>query len=107
MDRSIYLEQIKRSLKETAPDAEVILYGSEARGDARPDSDIDLLIIVDKEQLTYAETSKITDPLYELELQGDCSVFISPLVYTRQQWYGRPFRTPFYINVMNEGIRIQ
>ena len=107
MERNTYIEQIKNTIYRTVPDAEVILYGSEARGEANAYSDIDLLILVDKERLTYNEIVLITAPLYELELQGDCSVTISPLVYTREQWYNRPFRTPFFINVMNEGIRLQ
>jgi predicted nucleotidyltransferase len=107
MNRSGYIEQIKNVIKQTVPEAEVILYGSEARGDTHADSDIDLLILINKDNLTYNETVAITNPLYELELQGDCKVNISPLVYTRKQWYDRPFRTPFYINVMNEGVRIQ
>jgi len=107
MERNIYLEHIKNALHQIVPNAEVILYGSEARGEAHTGSDIDLLILVDKEELSYNEITAITTPLYELELQNNCRITISPLVYTRKQWYNRPFRTPFFINVMNEGVKLQ
>ena len=51
-DRSEILKRIKETLQRVAPDAQSIVYGSQARGDFRPDSDIDLLIIVDKERLS-------------------------------------------------------
>ena len=107
MERNEYIEQIKNTMRRIVPDAEVILYGSEARGEAHADSDIDLLILVYKENLSYDEIVTITNPLYELELQEHFRVAISPLVYTRQQWYNRPCRTPFFINVMNEGVKLQ
>lgn len=102
MQRKEIVEQIREIMREVAPTAQVILYGSEARGDALPDSDIDLLILVDNDKLTLAEEETITLPLYELELKT--GVIISPMVTTKKRWENRPFKTPFYINVVNEGI---
>ena len=102
MRRTEVVRQIKEIIRQVDPTAEVILFGSEARGDARPDSDIDLLVLLDGDTLSLTREETVTMPLYELEL--NTGVCISPIVMLKKQWRNRPFKTPFYVNVVNEGI---
>lgn len=104
MQRPEIVEQIKQTIHKTEPTATAILYGSEARGDARPDSDIDVLILLDGETRDLKKESAVSGALYELELKS--GVLISPMIMLRKQWENRSFKTPFYINVMNEGITL-
>lgn len=54
--------------------------------------------------MSLEEEDIIKWPLYELELRT--GVLISPLVMLKKNWYDRPIKTPFYYNVMREGIRL-
>ena len=105
MRRPEIVQQIKQRVLETEPTATTILYGSEARGEARPDSDIDVLILLEGEKRDLHKENELSGVLYDLELSS--GVLISPMIMLRKQWENRPFKTPFYINVMNEGIRLR
>lgn len=102
MRRTEIIAQIKDIVHRVAPTAKTILYGSQARNEAHDDSDIDLLILLDGEKMSLKDEEAITLPLYELELRTGVS--ISPMVMLKKLWENRPFKTPFYINVINEGI---
>ncbi len=104
MQRQDIVKNLSEIIHREAPQAKVILYGSEARGDAGSKSDIDLLILLDKDKVTLEDEEKITYPIYLLELKT--GILISPMVVARKIWENRPFKTPFYINVMNEGVEI-
>lgn len=104
MKRPEIVNRIRDILHRVAPDTEAILYGSEARGDARPDSDVDVLILMDKERVSLEDESRITDGLYEIELET--GVMINPKLITRKQWDLASKFTLFYKNVMREGIAL-
>ena len=80
------------------PDGE-IFHGP--RGDADAGSDWDLLVIVDKAMLSSAEEDDYTYSFYELGWK--LGEEINPVLYTDAQWQQRS-STPFYKNVMSEGI---
>ena len=86
------------------PTAHIILYGSEARGDAKADSDIDLLVLLeeDNEHTLVERELNIVRQLYEVEL--DTGVIISPHIVLRRLWEQQT--TPFSINVIKEGITL-
>jgi uncharacterized protein len=96
------LQRIKKSVGITAPGAVLMLFGSYARGTNTVMSDIDLLILIDKDKVSFSEEKRITDPLYDIEFET--GTLISPVVLSRKDWESRHKITPFYKNVAREGI---
>jgi predicted nucleotidyltransferase len=92
---------IRLNIQEIDPDAQIILYGSRARGDDRKDSDWDILVLTDYPTDINRE-SVFRDHLYDLELEtGEpFSIF----VYSKADWTTKQKCTPFYFNVVNQGI---
>ncbi len=101
INQQIILDRIKRIVLERDPLAKVYLYGSRARGSMKPDSDWDLLILLNKDKITDDEEKNVTHPLYDLEFE--IGEVISPIVYSEKEWNTKHRVTPFYSNVMKEG----
>lgn len=102
-DNSILFERIKKTVQNVEPSADIIMYGSYARGEQKEESDIDLLILVNKHSpISYDEIKKITYPLYKIEIE--IGTTISPLVYNKEIWENKDMISPFYENVKADGI---
>ena len=97
------VQLIRQNIHMIDPKAEIILYGSRARGNERADSDWDILVLTDY-PVDLKKERTFRDNLYDLELQtGEpFSIF----VYSKNDWTTKQKITPFYNNVIQEGIRL-
>lgn len=96
------LLKIKQLVNLAEPSATIILFGSQARKQSNKQSDIDILILVDQDKLTYLEEQRIKYPLYDLEFET--GKVISPVIFSRNDWETRHSITPFYKNIKKEGV---
>lgn len=99
--KDILLQRIRSSIQTTEPLATVLLYGSYARGDNKDGSDVDLLILLNKDKVTWEDEKRISYPLYDIEF--DTGTLISPLVISKRDWETRHRITPFYHEVLKDG----
>lgn len=99
------MQRIISVANKTAPDSEVYLYGSRARGKAKKLSDWDLLILLNSVDISFDFETKFMDEFYEIELET--GEIISPLIYSKLQWMEDYSSTTLFENIKKEGIRIK
>jgi predicted nucleotidyltransferase len=99
------LNMIVGVVNKTAPDSEVYLYGSRARGDAKKLSDWDILILLNRQNISFDFETKFMDEFYELELET--GEIISPLFYSKTDWDVNHSVTPLFENIQKDGVRIK
>lgn len=96
------LKRCKSAIRQIVPDAEVILYGSRARRDAREDSDYDVIVVVNG-PVDMALEDRIGVSVYPLQLET--GALITLIVYSREDWDSPLYRAmPLHKNVEREGV---
>ena len=100
-------EQAVSKLRETLQNkfnlVDCYVFGSKARGDSSPDSDIDMMIEVEKYSPQIEAT--IDDLIFEINLAHDC--LISIIIFSTKELEEGPLgESPIYKVIKTEGIRI-
>jgi len=81
----------------------LVLFGSKARGDSRPDSDIDVLVVVDDDD--FETRQLVRDIAADMWLEYGCyiSTRIWSLAHRRKL---EELRSPLYRHIRDEGIEL-
>ena len=93
---------IRNRILRKNPNAEVILFGSHARGDATADSDWDILILLKDTIVDLNIEKEYRNELFEVELETGEP--ISTFVFLKKDWEAKHSVTPLYQNIKNDGI---
>lgn len=88
LEKDELLQRVKTAVQALAPTAEIILYGSRAKGTASADSDWDFLILLPSPKDKTLE-ARIKDRLYDMELETD--TVLTSIIRGQQEW-----RSPRY-----------
>ena len=105
--RAKALETFVDKLKKREGDnlLKVVLFGSVARGDSRPYSDIDVFVLM--KNGAYVElVERISEIYIDVNMEeGECKVWLSPFVATQEEYHERKFfGIPIYRIIDEEGV---
>ena len=81
------IEEVIRRIVRVADPQKVILFGSRARGDARPDSDFDLLLVRESHQPRHARSAPLYTALADVPLEVEVMVYTPAEI---EEWAGVP-----------------
>lgn len=89
--RGLFGEKIKK----------IILFGSYARGDFNPDSDVDILIVVEDDDLRLYRKARVK---IISEFLNKYNILLSIRIVSNKSFSRYKMISPFYQNVIKEGI---
>ncbi|VVB87157.1 Nucleotidyltransferase domain protein [uncultured archaeon] len=78
----------------------IILYGSWARGDAKEQSDIDLVVLLESEVNPGREIDRMIDIITDIQLKHNVLISVYPVSENKYT----TVRSPLLINIHREGI---
>lgn len=104
MKQDLIKERISKSIHRKDPNADAYLFGSRARGESTPESDWDILILIDENKVTNEIEDNFRDELYDLELET--GQVISAFIYSKKYFINYLNYSPLFKNVKREGLKL-
>lgn len=98
------LELIKSKIGRKNPSAEIILFGSRARGQENKNSDWDIMILLNTPHVNRSTEREYREEIFEVELETGEP--ISTFVFSKQDWENKYSITPLFQNIQKEGIHL-
>lgn len=97
-----WISQLQATLDALQEPVQVYLYGSRVRGEARADSDWDLLIIARDDWELNARESLLS-AIYQVGIENN--MMLSCAVFTQSEWeHLKRLRTPYAVAVSQEAV---
>ena len=101
LEEETALDELTWALRERYDVISVMVYGSKARGDDAPDSDIDVMIVLD--EYTPEIEVAIDELVYDINLAHDC--LISVVIFGQRELEEGPLaESPLYKRILVEGV---
>lgn len=104
-EEQAWLDEYRHELRERFPGnvEDVVIFGSKARGDDGPDSDVDVLLVLREGGRQIKKDARLLGH----RLAATSDVVASILVYTDSEWQERARHgSPFFRAVMRDGVHV-
>ena len=98
------INALKKTILDLYPDAEIILFGSKARGDCNKDSDIDILILLGTEVNSKVEKGIIRN-ISDIYSKYDDVVF-ETLIENKNEWFNNNLNYFIRKSINKDGISL-
>lgn len=95
-------KEIKSAIRAVDPSAEVILFGSQARGEAGKYSDWDILVLTSRHIQNLKDQEPYRNAIFQVMMDTD--EVISIIIRNKETWETKHAQTPLFNEIKEEGI---